>query len=188
MEVEKIKKMENEARVAELNPRGTLIRAGFKEGMNLCDIGAGTGLFSFPAAEISKNDIYALEVSEQMIGLLSERMAERNIKNLIIKKVDSDMLPLDDNCCDMAIMVTVLHELDKKDLMLEEIKRILKQSGKLMVIEFHSGKTPMGPPVEQRLAQEYVEELCKKHGLHSRSSSSFGENFYGVVFEKRASQ
>lgn len=185
MEFDKINRLENDARVKELNPTHTLIRAGFRAGMTLCDIGAGTGLFSFVAAEISKNDIYALEISEQMIELLAQRMLERNVKNLIIKKVDSDILPLDDNCCDMAIMVTVLHEVDNKESMLREVKRILKQLGKLMIIEFHNRKTPMGPPVEQRLAQKHVEELCNRIGLHTLCQNSLGDNLYIEVFENR---
>ena len=43
----RIKKFENPERIAELNPRQTLQAVGFKRGMTLCDIGAGTGLFTF---------------------------------------------------------------------------------------------------------------------------------------------
>jgi ubiquinone/menaquinone biosynthesis C-methylase UbiE len=185
MEFDKINRLENDARVMELNPTNTLIRAGFRAGMTLCDIGAGTGLFSFAAAEISQNDIYALEISEQMIELLAQRMVERNVKNLIIKKVDSGRLPLDDNCCDMAIMVTVLHEVDNKESMLQEVKRILRHSGKLVIIEFHNRKTPMGPPVELRLAPKYVEEVCNKNGLQTLCRNSLGENLYIDIFENR---
>ena len=55
-------KFENPIRISELSPKATLIRVGFMEGMKLCDIGAGTGIFSFPATEISSDDIYALEI------------------------------------------------------------------------------------------------------------------------------
>lgn len=57
-----ISKFENQMRIEELNPRNTLIKAGFKDSMVLCDIGAGTGIFAFPASRISSNDIYALEI------------------------------------------------------------------------------------------------------------------------------
>ncbi|HBW37924.1 class I SAM-dependent methyltransferase [Desulfosporosinus sp. BICA1-9] len=89
---DKTLKFENHIRIVELNPKNSLIKAGFKENMILCDIGAGTGVFTFPATEISKNDIYALEISDSMIELLKSRMAERNIKNLKIKKVESTIL------------------------------------------------------------------------------------------------
>ena len=48
---DKAKKFENPARLDELRPESTLRRAGFSEGMSLCDIGAGTGIFSVAAAK-----------------------------------------------------------------------------------------------------------------------------------------
>ena len=179
----KVNKLENHIRVAELNPKNLLIKAGFQENMILCDIGAGTGVFTFPATEISNNDIYALEISDNMIELLTKRMIERNIKNLKIKKVDSSILPLDNFSCDIAIMVTVMHELDNKELMIDEIKRILKQKGKLIIVEFHKRKTPMGPPVDHRISEEYVEEIGHSKGLKTINKFSLGDNFYSVIFE-----
>ncbi|WP_158291392.1 methyltransferase domain-containing protein [Desulfosporosinus sp. Sb-LF] len=179
----KITKFESELRLAELSPKNSLVKAGFKENMTLCDIGAGTGVFTFPATELSNNDIYALEISDNMLELLSSRMAERNIKNLKLKKVDSTTLPLDNNSCDMAIMVTVLHEVETKEIMLDEIKRILKQKGRLMIIEFHKRKTPMGPSVDQRISEEYVEEISNSKGFKTINKVSLGDNFYSVIFE-----
>lgn len=179
----KIIKFENQIRVAELNPKNSLIKAGFKENMVLCDIGAGTGIFTFPAAEISSNDIYALEISDSMLELLTNRIVERNTKNLRIKKVDSNILPLEDNSCDMAIMVTVFHEIENKESMLDEITRILKQGGKLMIIEFHKRETPMGPPFDHRISEEYVEKISNSHGLKTINKFSLGDNFYSLIFQ-----
>jgi Methylase involved in ubiquinone/menaquinone biosynthesis len=178
-----IGKFENPIRIAELKPKNTLIKAGFKENMILCDIGAGTGIFSFPAAEISSNDIYALEKSDSMIELLKSRMAERNTQNLKIRKVDSTALPLENSICDMVILVTVLHELENKEFMQNEIKRILKEKGKLMIIEFHKRKTPMGPPIDHRISEEYTEEIFNSNGFKTIDKFSLGENLYGVIFE-----
>ncbi|WP_291300437.1 class I SAM-dependent methyltransferase [Desulfosporosinus sp. BICA1-9] len=80
-------------------------------------------------------------------------------------------------------MITVLHEIENKELMLDEIKRILKPKGKLMIIEFHKRKTPMGPPVDHRISEEYVEEIGNSKGLITFDKFSLGENYYSVVFE-----
>lgn len=179
----KIIKFENPKRIAELDPKNTLIKVGFNESMVLCDIGAGTGIFSFSAAQISSNDIFALEISDSMIELLKIRADERNIQNLKIRKVDSTVLPLESNICDMAIMVTVLHEIEDKQFMLYEIKRVLKAVGKLLIIEFHKRNTPMGPPIDHRISEELTEEICNNSGFKTIDKLSLGENFYGIVFE-----
>ncbi len=67
--------------------------------------------------------------------------------------------------------------------MIDEIKRILKQKGKLMIIEFHKRKTPMGPPVDHRIAEEYVEEMGNSRGFKTIDKFSLGDNFYSKIFE-----
>jgi len=179
----KVTKFENPRRLEELDPRNTLINAGFQGDMVLCDIGAGSGIFSLPAAQISSNDIYALEISDRMIELLKSRREENNIQNLKIKKVESDSLPLGDSFCDMAVMVTVFHEIADQESMLREIKRILKEKGRLMIIEFHKRETPMGPPVDHRISEEDVEGICNRNNFITMEKFTMGDNFYGIIFE-----
>ncbi|MEN8906225.1 MAG: class I SAM-dependent methyltransferase [Clostridiales bacterium] len=181
---DKIKKFENNKRLTELNPKNTLLKAGFNNNMVLCDIGAGTGIFSFPATEISNKNIYALEISDTMIQLLENRIIERNINNIIVKKVSDDILPLDKNSCDIVTLVTVFHEIKNKDMMINEIRRVLKEKARLMIIEFHKQKTPMGPPIEHRISEEQLYELFKNNNFKIADKFILGDNFYCAVFEK----
>jgi ubiquinone/menaquinone biosynthesis C-methylase UbiE len=179
----RVAKFESHARLAELDPKHTLTKIGFEDGMTLCDIGAGTGVFTFAAADISRNNIYALDISDDMINLLTSRIEERAIDNIHVAKVTSDELPVENNACNIAIMVTVLHEIDNKKQMLSEIKRILKPAGKLMIIEFHKIETPIGPPVDRRLSEQEVEEICSGEAFRLINSFSLGNNLYAKVFE-----
>lgn len=179
----KILKFEHPARIAELDPENTLKRVGFKEGMTLCDIGAGTGIFSFAAAEISRNPIFALDISDEMIRILGKRKAERKIENLIIKKVEYSDLPIDSESCDFALMITVLHELEEPNIMMQEIKRVLKKGGKLFVIEFYKKKSLTGPPFDHRISEEKVDELWEENGFKKIEKFKMSENFYGVVLK-----
>ena len=180
---EKIKKFENPERLAELDPKNTLIKLGFNENMVLCDIGAGSGIFSLPAAQLSSGDIYALEIPDGMIDAMESKKAESNLRNLLIRKVESDSLPLQSGICDMVIMVTVFHEIEDKTSMLKEINRILKENGKLAMIEFHKEKTPMGPPVDHRISQDQAAEMCNENGFISTDNFKLGDNFYCCAFQ-----
>lgn len=183
MNRERINKLENPIRISELDPKNTLLKAGFQDGQTLCDIGAGTGIFSFPAAKISNNTIYAIEISDEMIALLSNRAIENKTKNIIVNKINANELPLDNNSCDMALLVTVFHELNDKDAMLKEIKRILKESGKLLLIEFYKKQTPLGPPLEHRIAEEIVEKTFTSNGFKLSNKFSLGDNLYSLILE-----
>lgn len=183
MNHEKIERFENQERLEELRPMETLKRVGFKEGMVLCDIGAGTGIFSIPAAEISSRDIYALEKSDDMIDILKARKEERKIKNLKIKKVESHILPIEDKTCDFLILITVLHHIDDKKAMVSEIKRILKDKSRITIVEFHKKETKMGPPVETRISKAELEEFAKENNLKIIEKFDLGDNLYTYVFQ-----
>ncbi len=183
MDSKKIKKFESKERLDELKPRETLKRAGFKDDMVLCDIGAGTGVFALPASKISREKIYVLEKSDEMIKILKTKIKDKKLENVKVKKVESDILPVDDAACDLVILVTVLHHIDRKETMFSEIKRILKENGKIMIIEFHKRETKMGPPREIRISQEELEEIAKEYKLKILDKFILGDNFYGYVLE-----
>lgn len=183
---ERAHRLENQVRVNELNPVQTLKKLGFKEGMTLCDIGAGTGIFSMPAAEISGTEVFALEISDEMIQVMERKKEALQMEALKIVKVDSDTLPLEEGQCDMVLLVTVLHELSDKRAMLKEINRVLKPGGTLGIVEFHKRETPMGPPVQHRLDERFVQELCRTAQMGLRDSLELGDNFYVVVAQKSA--
>jgi hypothetical protein len=132
-----IDKLENPYRVKELNPTGTLKKIGLGPNDCLCDIGAGAGagIFTVPAARITRNTVYA-----------------------------------------------VLHEVDDKEALLFEIKRIIKTSGRFAIIEFHAKETPMGPPVLHRLDKNTVNTLCVYCGFLKYMEFDLGDNFYCMVF------
>lgn len=180
-----INKFESESRIEELNPKETLKKAGFKKNMTLADIGAGTGIFSFAAAKISKNHIYAFEISDEMIEILNFRKKEYKANNVVIKKVVSDILPQSDNSCHYAVMSSVLHHLNNKEIMLKEIHRILKQNGRFISIEFHKSKTSSVPPLQFRLSEDEIIDLCAYAGFSVVKKYSMGENFNCIILKSK---
>lgn len=169
-----IEKLENKERVDELNPLETLKSIGLHDGSIFCDIGAGTGIFSFAAAKITQADIYAVDTSERMRDFIIARN-EQHRAPIIVKK-DISFVPSDS--CDFAMLCTVLHEIDDIDAMLGEIRRVLKAEGILTVIEFHKYETPFGPPVVKRISEKEVEKMLEKSGFKKKDSTKLGDNFY----------
>ncbi|QIB70325.1 class I SAM-dependent methyltransferase [Aminipila butyrica] len=174
-------KLDNPKRIDELNPANTLRRIGLKAGDSFGDIGAGTGIFSFEAAERTKANVYAVEISPEMLAILQNKKHERNTENIILKK---DIREIPSACCQRVLLCTVLHELSEPEDMLDEIKRILTSDGIVAIIEFHKKQTPMGPPIEHRISSEQVEEEFLQHGFSKMDYFELGENFYLLLFSK----
>ena len=183
--VEKMKsKLESPNRIRELKPNETLERLGFRDGMTLCDIGAGTGLFSIPASKISKNNIYALDISKDMIDYLNVKKEELSLEALKPIKVNGDELPIESNSINLVLMVTVLHEVNNIELTLKEIKRIMKNDGKAYIVEFNKKETSFGPPLNIRIDSDELIDLCKKNNFSNIEEISISDNLYGIILEK----
>ena len=177
-------RFENPARLEELRPRETLERIGLQENDVLSDIGAGSGVFTIPAAKMIRNTVLALEIQEELLALIAEKAQSEGLRNIELIKVSDNNLPVRDNSVDIVLLVTVLHEITEPAVFLEEVKRLLKNRGKLAVIEFHKRQTPMGPPLAQRLSREEVKELLSQRGFVVQEDFDLGDNFYCLVFLK----
>jgi ubiquinone/menaquinone biosynthesis C-methylase UbiE len=148
-------RLENAERYKLLEPEKTLARLGLKAGMTFVDIGAGTGFFSRAAAEIvgKAGVVYALDMSEEMVGILKHNGVRDNMR---ILKSEEYRLPLSDGVGDVALLSTVLHENPDVRKLLTEVTRVLKPSGTILIIEWKKQDEEMGPEKAERLG---VEEL-----------------------------
>lgn len=180
----KVKKFESKVRINELKPRETLIKSGLKADHKVLDLGAGTGLFSFISADITEDQVYALDVSDIMIEYISKKQRETG-KNIIARKVQEDNnVPLGDSLIDFSMMVTVFHEIKDRKYILDELNRTLKTKGKLLIIEFHDKETSYGPPIKERIDEKELEKELDEGGFIKIEKVLDTENFYGIVFEK----
>lgn len=184
MSLKKIKKFENPQRISELTPEALLSEIGVNRDSIICDIGAGTGVFAIPAAQITQNKVYALDIEKEMIELLNQRKIEFNLSSLEPILVKTKELPISSETCDFALMITVLHELDTPLDMLQNIKDILKKDGKLLIVDFHKEKTAYGPPIEHRLDENTVVKWCESVGLNIIKRIRLGDNFYSILVSK----
>ncbi len=176
-------KLETPARLAELNPPDTLQRIGLKDGDALCDIGAGSGIFAIPAAQLTHGTVYAIELRADMLDIITEKARAAGLGNVMPVLSDGNSYAVADDTIDIALAVTVLHGISDKPAFLREAKRLLKPGGRMAVVEFHARETPMGPPVARRLSKEDVGAVFADAGFAAQDAFDLGGNFYCMVFE-----
>jgi precorrin-6B methylase 2 len=75
-------RFENPERIKELNPAKTLKRIGLKNGDIICDIGAGSGIFYIPAAKLTSNLVYSLEINDEMLKIIDEKARKEGLSTL----------------------------------------------------------------------------------------------------------
>ncbi|MCY3550024.1 MAG: class I SAM-dependent methyltransferase [Candidatus Poribacteria bacterium] len=109
-----------------------------KEGDVVADIGIGTG---YIARKISPKIgetgiIYGVEIQQEMLDILAEKMAEEGITNIkgVLGTITDPKLP--PNSVDLAIMVDVYHEFSHPYEMMQNICRGLKIGGRVAFVEY----------------------------------------------------
>ena len=171
-------KLDNPDRVAELSPPATLRSIGVHPGSVFCDIGAGTGVFTIPAAQLTGGPVYAIDVSADMLAIIEEKCRMLGITSVTTILPSAGHYPIEDGTCDVALMCTVLHDIVAPAPVLCEVRRVLKSGGRLAVIEFRKEPTRMGPPVARRLSEPQTQAMLEEIGFNKESRHDIGTQFY----------
>lgn len=178
----RLEKLERPDRLAELAPEATLARIGFARGDSVCDIGAGSGIFTLPAARGTSGPVYAVDPNEGLLQVLETRASAEGLTNIKILRTGAFAYDIPTGGVDLVLLVTVLHEIEAKADLLREVVRILKPSGTLCVIEFKKEPTPFGPPLDHRIGIDAVVSVCADSGFTEKERFVLGENLYCVMF------
>jgi ubiquinone/menaquinone biosynthesis C-methylase UbiE len=122
-------------------PDKIIERSGIKEGMDVLEIGCGSGAFTtFVSRAVgNKGKVSALDIQQDMLDQLQrklERPGNADIKNIQLIRASAYKLPFKKDSLDLVYMVSVFQEIPDKKRTLKEIKRILKPGGTLAISEF----------------------------------------------------
>ena len=138
--------LERPEREKEERPDLVLPALKIKPGETVADIGAGTGYYTRRLAQLvgDKGLVYAVDIQQEMLDLLTNKMASLNIRNVkpILGELTDPKLP--PGSTDLAIMVDVYHEFDHPYEMAQALCRALKPGGRLVFVEFR-GEDPNVP-------------------------------------------
>ncbi len=109
-----------------------------KPGMNVADIGAGSGLFSrLIAARVTPGGtVFAVDIAKNMIDHIAKVAKEENIPNLKPVLGDPKSPKLAPNSVDVICIIDSYHHFEYPADMLAEISKALRPNGMLMLIDF----------------------------------------------------
>ena len=159
--------LERPERDAEENPQAAIDALGLEPGMVVCDLGAGSGYYSIRMAKKvgPQGKVYAVDVQPGMIQLLEKRIKSDKIKNIhpILSTPSDPKLP--DGEIDLMILVDVYHELDKPQEMLRKIRKSLKDSGRLVLLEFRKEDKNVPIRLEHKMSVAEVKQELEAEGF-----------------------
>jgi ubiquinone/menaquinone biosynthesis C-methylase UbiE len=93
------------------------------------DIGGGTGQLAQYISD-SCNTVYVLDESEKMLSKVNKS------RNLITIQENALKVPFENNSIDTVIISDVFHHIREQEELLKEVKRVLKDKGHLVMLDF----------------------------------------------------
>jgi ubiquinone/menaquinone biosynthesis C-methylase UbiE len=131
-----ISRLESQARVRWPQEVVVLRNAGLKAGTRIADIGCGSGIITeYLANEVGASGlVVGIENSEKIFNIAKTRTAKYN-QVQIIKNDACNLVEIKDNSFDLVYARFLLQHLPDPSKLLIEAKRVLKASGKLIVMD-----------------------------------------------------
>lgn len=156
----------------------------------VADIGAGTGFFAFRLAPKAKkviavdiNPVYTRALDSLKVFRLADDIQSRLVTRL--GKENSPMLANEE--VDIAIIVNTFVYIRDKVGYLRELKKGIKEGGKLLIVEFKKKRLPdfVEPPQKYRLPLYEAEEMLYQAGYQNIEANDTALDYqYILVAEK----
>ena len=109
-----------------------------RQGQTIADIGSGGGYFSLEFARKVKNSgrVYAVDVNLNYLDFIKSRSKMEGLNNIIFLWATGDELNLPEAGLDLVFLRNVFHHLPKPEQSFHNLKRFLKSTGKVAIIEY----------------------------------------------------
>lgn len=121
---------------------------GLRPGVDVADIGAGSGLLTRLAAMRVAPDgvVYAIDISPTMIDYIAETTADMGLDNVRAMLGEPDSPGLPSNSVDVIMVVATYHHFEYPEEMLAGIRSALRPDGLLVLVDNEriEGVTPPG--------------------------------------------
>lgn len=152
----------------------------------VADIGAGEGRIAIPMAKfLYDGKVIAIDIDKEKIAVLKKDVKATNLTNVEAKTVrEGKRLPLKNESVDGVVLSMMLHHVEDPKFVLSEVRRILKATGWLAVLDLHKREDVEGHPLEERLDETDAKAMLFEHEFRPRGRHDIDERYYLLVARK----
>lgn len=162
---------------------------GLQTGETVVHLGCGAGFYLLPAAKLvgKTGKVIGIDVRADMLEEAESRARREEVDDTVhtiradLEKPKGSTLPADN--ADWVLVANILHQADPTAI-LTEAKRIVKPTGAIVVVEWDTIASPMGPPPDQRISQETVQQTIAAVGLTIADTWQPSKYHYGLTLKR----
>jgi SAM-dependent methyltransferase len=179
----------NTNRVAWQKPNVVIDFMGDISDKVVADIGAGTGFFSFRVAREAKK-VIAIDIDPQMIEFLDSakimELPEAYQAKLEPRLSEEDQPNLEPQEADIIIIVnTYFYIGEDRVAYLSQLRELLPEGGKVLILDFKKKRTPLGPAPENRIPLYVVEENLFDAGFTKVETNDKALDYQYIVLAEK---
>ncbi|MDB4474283.1 methyltransferase domain-containing protein [Opitutaceae bacterium] len=184
-----VERLEREGREVADNRDAIVARIGIKPGMEIADIGTGTGLFlpALSAAVGDKGNIYAVDIIEKFLAHVDTHIGRRgwtNVETVLCTERSAELAP---NSVDLAFICNVYHHFEYPKDTLASLHKALRKGGRIVLVDFKRipGESADWILNHMRAGQEVFEtEITQAGFTKTEEITDLLDDNYFVIFEK----
>jgi ubiquinone/menaquinone biosynthesis C-methylase UbiE len=140
-----------------------------KPGMDVADIGAGSGLFTrlFAKQVGPEGRVYATDIAQEFVDHIEKSCKDAGIENVTGVVCTAEHCGLKPNSIDLAFICDTYHHFEFPYKTIDSIHRALRPNGTMVVIDFHKieGVSPQWIMGHVRANQETVRKEIETAGF-----------------------
>ncbi|MFA5778278.1 MAG: class I SAM-dependent methyltransferase [Candidatus Paceibacterota bacterium] len=167
------------------DPLKNLKTFGLREDNVVVDLGAGTGYYSIVAGSLAtKGKVYAVELQKDFLDTIKSRVSEAHLNNVEIIWGNVEKIggtKIGDGIADVVVASNILFQIEDRDKFIEEAKRILKQKGRVLLIDWSESSIMQGTNI---ISKDKARIMFEKKGFILEREINAGDYHYGMILIK----
>jgi ubiquinone/menaquinone biosynthesis C-methylase UbiE len=134
-----------------------------------------------------KGKIYSIDILKDMLQKIKNEAIRSHITNIEtlwgnIEKLGGTRLA--DSSVDAVLVCNTMFQLEDKDHLPFEAKRILKSGGRILVVDWKESYGGMGPQAHHVFSPEMAKSVFEKAGFIFEREIKAGAHHYGIIFKR----
>lgn len=161
-------------------------------GMDVADVGAGTGFYSLLMAEKvgPSGTVYSVDIAQNFIEYINAKAAEANLTNVVGITNPRRSTGLEPNSIDAAFMCDTYHHFEYPRSMMKSMREALRPGGVLLLVDMErigDITTPFVLNMVRAGKGHFTDEIIDD-GFEMVEEIPFTEKHYIIKFRKRELQ